>query len=601
MVTFRELEAIKMALGGISLRELPYHVYEGEGEYRQTVASLEARGYLVDGKPTAMCLADIESCRVRNAVILAAGGGDVSSKSVYSLPKGLYVKDGETLIERQIRQLKETGIDDITVVVGYKQEMYFYLAEKWDVKLAVNVAPARGNVLSLAAEDVELSSTYVCSCDNYFAENPFSAYEHGAFHATVWKEDTSRELAVRKNHGGRILEVIPGDGPGECVYGHAYFDPAFSHRFGKLLGEQLGRFRTDSLFWEEFVSRNVDDLDMFARRYSPEFLLEFDSVAEIQNVDGLFMDNVSEKVNQRICSILDCAPDEVVDIEILQKGLTNILFTFVVRGKKYIFRYPGDFSQAFIYRDREVRAQRLAAKAGVDTTYVYIDETGCKMSEFREDCKDLSGVYYKDLEFMCELARKIRAMHDESVGMEDWRDFSNDPMESSDALMRLASQMKGNLFERFAADRERVGRLFAYAERDGVEKRMCHNDINADNVLVTDSTFDVIDWEFAGFNDPAYDFGRVIGDYDCDDPDVAAIVSAYLGRECTELERLHWLAYAAIHNWYYFNWALYVESIGNSSRDWMIFFYRQVRKFASYCLPRYEALYEGCEEASDAD
>lgn len=591
MVTFRELEVIKLIMKGASLEALAYHVFEDKEEYRQTVEALEMHGYLKGSELTGSCLSDIESCRVRNAVILAAGGGDISSKSVYSLPKGLYVKDGETLIERQIRQLKEAGIDDITVVVGYKQEMYFYLAEKWGVKLAVNVAPAKGNILSLAAEGVELDSTYVLNCDNYFAENPFSIYEHGAFHATIRKEDTSHELVVRKNRGGRILEVLPGDGPGECVYGHAYFDPVFSHRFKQLLSEQLPEFRTDVMFWEEFVSRNANDLDMFAREYSPDFLLEFDSIQEIQNVDGLFMDNVSERVNEKICSILECGPDEIADIEILQKGLTNILFTFVVRGKKYIFRYPGDFSEAFIYRDREVRAQQLAAKAGVDTTYVYIDESGCKLSEFRANCKDLSNVYYKDLDFMCELARKIRAMHDESEDMEDWREFFNDPMESSDALMRLASQMKGNLFERFSGDRERIGRLFAYTERDGVEKRMCHNDINADNVLVTDSTFDIIDWEFAGFNDPAYDFGRVIGDYDCDDPDVAAIVSAYLGRECMELERLHWLAYAAIHNWYYFNWALYVESIGNSSRDWMIFFYRQVKKFVAYCLPRYEKIY----------
>lgn len=601
MLTFRELESIKLILKGASPDSLPYHVFEDAVEHEVTISSLEARGYLVGGEPTDMCFADIESYRVKNAVILAAGGGDISSKSVYSLPKGLYVKGGETLIERQIRQLKEAGIDDITVVVGYKQELYFFLAEKWDVKLAVNVAPTKGNILSLAAEGVELGSTYVLNCDNYFAENPFSLYEHSSFHATIWKKDTSRELVVRKNHGGRILEVRSGNGPGECVYGHAYLDPAFSHRFSKLLGEQLVEFRTDIMFWEEFVSRNADDLDMFARCYSAAYLLEFDSVAEIQNVDGLFMDNVSERVNQRVCSILDCDPDEIRDIEILQKGLTNILFTFVVRGKKYIFRYPGDFSQAFIYRDREVRAQQLAAKAGVDTTYVYIDETGCKMSEFRADCKDLSGVYYKDLDFMCKLARKIRAMHDESANMDDWEAFFNDPMEASDSLMRLASQMKGNLFERFATDRERVGRLFAYAERDGVEKRMCHNDINADNVLVTDDTFDVIDWEFAGFNDPAYDFGRVIGDYDCDNPDVTAIVSAYLGRKCTELERLHWLAYAAIHNWYYFNWALYVESIGNSSRDWMIFFYRQVRKFCDYCLPRYEEVYGVPKGAFDAD
>ena len=145
---------------------------------------------------------------------MAAGGGDISSKSVYSLPKGLYVKDGETLVERTIRQLKEAGIDDITVVVGYKQEMYFYLVEKCGVKLAINVAPTKGNILSLAADGVELDSTYICNCDNYFVDNPFSAYEHGAFHATQYKEDVSKELVIRKNHGGRILEVLTQGEPG---------------------------------------------------------------------------------------------------------------------------------------------------------------------------------------------------------------------------------------------------------------------------------------------------------------------------------------------------------------------------------------------------
>ena len=45
---------------------------------------------------------------------------------------------GEILIERQIRQLKEAGIDDITVVVGYKAELFAYLAEKFAVEIVLN-------------------------------------------------------------------------------------------------------------------------------------------------------------------------------------------------------------------------------------------------------------------------------------------------------------------------------------------------------------------------------------------------------------------------------------------------------------------------------
>ena len=45
---------------------------------------------------------------------------------------------GEILIERLIRQLKEAGIDDITVVVGYMKESFFYLEDKFGVKIAVS-------------------------------------------------------------------------------------------------------------------------------------------------------------------------------------------------------------------------------------------------------------------------------------------------------------------------------------------------------------------------------------------------------------------------------------------------------------------------------
>ena len=47
----------------------------------------------------------------------------MKNEKLYNVPKGLFIKDGETLIERQIRQLKEAGINDITIVIGY---YYFF-------------------------------------------------------------------------------------------------------------------------------------------------------------------------------------------------------------------------------------------------------------------------------------------------------------------------------------------------------------------------------------------------------------------------------------------------------------------------------------------
>ena len=76
---------------------------------------------------------------------------------------------------------------------------------------------------------------------------------------------------------------------------------------------------------------------------------------------------------------------------------------------------------------------------------------------------------------------------------------------------------------------------------DGIKHTMCHNDINIDNILLTENTLDIIDYEFAEYNDPGYDFGRVIAglEYEADEPKIMEILEAYFGRPATEKEHLH--------------------------------------------------------------
>ena len=73
-----------------------------------------------------------------NAIIMAAGTSTRFAPLSYEKPKGLLEVKGEILIERQIRQLKEAGIEDIIVVVGYKSGQFSYLEEKFGVRIVMN-------------------------------------------------------------------------------------------------------------------------------------------------------------------------------------------------------------------------------------------------------------------------------------------------------------------------------------------------------------------------------------------------------------------------------------------------------------------------------
>lgn len=59
--------------------------------------------------------------QVKNAIIMVAGMSSRFAPLSYELPKGLLQVKGERLIEREIKQLQEAGIEDITVIVGYLQ------------------------------------------------------------------------------------------------------------------------------------------------------------------------------------------------------------------------------------------------------------------------------------------------------------------------------------------------------------------------------------------------------------------------------------------------------------------------------------------------
>ena len=78
------------------------------------------------------------SYTVDNAIIMAAGMSSRFAPISFERPKGLLNVKGQILIERQIEQLMEAGIEDITVVVGYMKESFFYLADKYPVRLVIN-------------------------------------------------------------------------------------------------------------------------------------------------------------------------------------------------------------------------------------------------------------------------------------------------------------------------------------------------------------------------------------------------------------------------------------------------------------------------------
>lgn len=119
----------------ISQVELAARLFRPEENISKHYTDLVHGGFLSRDGVTKKGKDYLEEHRIDNAIILAAGMSTRFVPFNYEMPKGLLEVKGEVLVERQIRQLLEKGIEEIVVVVGYMKEKFEYLKDKYGVIL----------------------------------------------------------------------------------------------------------------------------------------------------------------------------------------------------------------------------------------------------------------------------------------------------------------------------------------------------------------------------------------------------------------------------------------------------------------------------------
>ena len=238
----------------------------------------------------------IQQHKVTNAIILAAGKSKRFKPISDYCPKGLSIVKGEVLVERQIKQLQAVGISDITLVVGYKKEMFFYLADKYNVKIVVNEQyDTQDNISSLRLVLDQLDNTYICSVDNYYPENLFNTYEYRGFYSTIYVENNSDEWVVTTDELGLINGVNIGAPSGHIMLGFVYFDREFSENFRRVIQDVEGIDEYNHHVWEYLYMKHLDTLKLEIKEFDKKSILEFDTIEDAINFDPLFLFNNAKK------------------------------------------------------------------------------------------------------------------------------------------------------------------------------------------------------------------------------------------------------------------------------------------------------------------
>lgn len=554
------------------------------GTVNSTLKSLQEEGLVEDGKPTPAGMETLAPYKVDNAVILAAGLSSRFAPISYEKPKGVLRVRGEVLIERQIEQLREAGITDITVVVGYKKEYFFYLRKKYGVTLVNNDEYAsRNNNGSLWRVRGCLGNTYVCSSDDYFTQNPFDAYVFKAYYSAQYAEGPTKEWCMETGAGGRITKVTVGGSNSWYMLGHVYFDRAFSERFVKILEEEYDRPETVDMLWEDLYIEHIKELDMVLRPYPAGAINEFDSLDELRAFDPHFLENVDSEIFDNIVAVLGCTKAEIHDVYPLKQGLTNLSCHFATNDGEYVYRHPGIGTELLINRAGEVAAQKAAKQLGIDETFIHEDpERGWKISRFIPNCKNLDP---HDPAQVARAMQMARSLHESGVTVETTFDFYQEAKRYESLLLE-----KGPIdIPGYAEDAADADALEAFVVADAAPMCLSHNDFFMLNFLIDDADrYYLIDWEYSGMSDYANDFGTFCVCCQLSPEEIDVALEAYFGRKPTRAERAHNLAHIALAGWCWYLWSLLKEAEGDFVGEWLYIYYNYGREYLTRALELYQ-------------
>ena len=541
--------------------------------------ALQSKGYINQVAVTVSGVEALKPFKVNNAVIMAAGFSSRFAPLSYETPKGLVTIRGEKLIERQIRQLKEAGIQNIIVVVGYKKELFKYLQDAFDVKIIENEEfSKRNNHSSLWVIKDYLRNTYICSVDNYFVENPFHSYEEGAFYSAEFAEGETAEWCINFDKSDKILSVQVGGKDAWYMIGHAYFDETFSKQFVEILARVYDQEETRDQLWESIFVAHLDLLSMKIHKNQTPNIYEFDSIVDATKFDSDFFSQNSSRIFDDIEKALHVRRDQLTNIYPLKSGLTNLSCYFSVNDLGYVYRYPGVGTEKLVDRQAEFEALKVAQQTGLDGTYLAGCSTlGWKISRFIQDARMLNPKVDSELQAAMQLMRKL---HQLEAKIERDFNFVKQGLKYESLWLPYVTMTDEDQWLRDAV-------LHLSNKIQTRDKVLTHNDFFGLNILIDASNrLHLIDWEYAGMGDEANDYGTFVVTSLLTDEEADQALAYYLEHEPTLEEQQHFYAFVVFAAWCWYNWALYKEALDECVGDWRSIY----RHCATHYLDRLQQL-----------
>lgn len=500
------------------------------GNVNAIVQTLVEKNYInEDLVVTENGLCELQRTSPHNAVILAAGYGMRMVPINLEKPKGLLEARGEVLIERLIRQLHDAGIHEIYIVVGFMKECYEYLIDKFNVQLIVNEKyAAKNNLYSLYRAEKHLTNSYVVPCDIWCERNPFSKREAYSWYMVCTKADKNSSIRINKKNE---LVKVSGNTGGNQMIGIAY-----------LTGETT-----------KYVK---DRMEAF----------QSDAIAVIEEVFG---------VNA----------GKITNIEVLKKGMTNRSFIFECRAENYIMRIPGEGTEELINRQDEAEVYSVINGTGICDDNIYLNpQNGYKITKFIKNSRTCDPLEEKDVK---KCMAKLREFHEKRIIVSHTFDLFN----QIEKYEKLRGKEK-SFYKDYLETREKIFSLREYIDKNKCPYVLTHIDAVPDNFLFDlengQEKLYLIDWEYAGMQDPHVDIAMFCIYAMYDRKRIDQTIDFYFGEKADRNVRTKIYCYIAVCGLLWSNWCEYKRTLGVEFGEYSLRQYRYAKEYYEIAMSERE-------------
>jgi thiamine kinase-like enzyme len=269
-----------------------------------------------------------------------------------------------------------------------------------------------------------------------------------------------------------------------------------------------------------------------------------------------------------------CLDDADIAIKRLG-GLTNQVFFVDHAGEQYVLRLPGPGTAEYINRANELQAAKAAALAGVSPDVVYSDvKSGIMITRFVDNAVTMTPEKFAAPgEAAARAGYALRKLHDSGAKFASRFEL----FKMIDDYLKLLATKEVELplgYHQVLQDAEAVR---AALQAHPLPSVACHCDPLCENFLDTGKRMWVVDWEYAGMNDPMWDLGDLCVEAGLSPAAEEQMFSAYFNGEATPQQRGRIVIYKAMCDLLWTLWGLIQHANKNPAED-----------FAAYALNRFK-------------